>query len=97
MNIVCIAGKDYVLADNGSVMVCVPHLRIPRIDPQLALKRARLVYDRTLVDKHPGFGGPAMAKFTTEQHILTHYTGKYRHYRLSPEALLRLLSIVATW
>lgn len=92
-----LSGKDYLLRDDGSVLAWLPHGRIPSIDPQLALQWARLVFERTLVDKHPGHGGLAMARFITEQHILGRYTGENRAYHLSSGALNHLKSIVATW
>lgn len=93
----CLAGKDYILDGKGVVMASVPHLRIPGIDPQIALQRARLVFERTLADPSPQFGGYAMAKFTTEQHLRGHYTGRNRHQRISHIALQRIWTAVAAW
>ena len=90
-----LAGKNYILYDDGRVMASRPHRRTPSIDPQLALRNARLVFDRTLVDAQ--LGGYAMAKFITEQHLKGSYIGAHRHYNLSRHALKRLQTIVASW
>ena len=92
-----LAGKVYLLDDKGCVLIAAPHRRKPSIDPQLALQRARLVFERTLADPNGQFGGYAMAKFTTEQHIQGHYVGKCRCARLSPVALQKLRATVAAW